>query len=143
MITSTISTKQWHVLLLYIVFFLHGYFVVDCFTEKELGKGYFPTKIESFEQRLHQGKPLTRGHIHKRLHGIHQESDILEAEDPDKWNRTTLVSYQQFSDALQCADHEPDFNEPNGAISLMQMSPPSMDTLYHVCVHAETRFCGR
>ena len=135
------SAKPWHVLLC-VLLHLHWCFV-DCFTEKELAKGYFPQQIEIFEQRRHKGKPLTRGHIHKRLLGVDQESDILESEDPDKSKRPAPVSYQRFSDALQCADNEPDFNEPNGAMSLMQMAPPSVDTLSHICVLAETRTCGR
>ena len=141
MATNSMSPNLWHLLFL----LLHlRCCLVGCFTEKELAKGYFPKHIEVFEQRLHQGKPLTRGHIHKRLLGVDQASDLMEAEDPDKWaKKPTLVSYEHFTNALQCAENEPDFNEPSGAMSLMQMSPPSMETLYHVCVIAETRTCGR
>jgi hypothetical protein len=57
-------------------------------------------------------------------------------------NRTSKIHRVSFADIAadyQCAPNEPDFDDQNGAISMMRMAPPTMKTVEWVCAYAETR----
>ena len=93
----------------------------------QLGKSYFPESIPIFKVRHdRKGHELTRGDVHHKLQN--------KVDDSNK-NST----YQHFAHALQCAVHEPDFNDINGAINLLRMVPPSIESLEYCCTYAETR----
>ena len=105
----------------------------------QLGKSYFPESIPIFKVRQdRKGHALIRGDIDHKLRTNVEESTNLDPFKPPPKSNT----YQHFANALQCAVHEPDFNDINGAIHLLRMVPPSIESLEYSCTYAETR-CNR
>ena len=106
----------------------------------QLGRGYFPESIPVFKVRKdRRGQEVTRGEVYQKLLTNEYESN-LDPFQPPKWLQTPKSSsYQHFANALQCAVHEPDFNNINGAIDLLRMVPPSIESLEYSCTYAETR----
>ena len=99
----------------------------------QLGRGYFPESVPIFKVRHdRKGHEVTRGDVYHKLRS--EESSTHDLFQPSK-----ISTYQQFTNALQCPVHEPDFNDINGAINLLRMVPPSIESLELVCTYAETR----
>lgn len=98
----------------------------------------FPLVVPHYEVRrdINTNSIVQRGRVGRAtLHGALWDHSVHR----NRASRVDRVSYFDLTTDYQCAVNEPDFDDQNGAISIMRMAPPTMRTVEWVSAYAETR----
>jgi len=100
-------------------------------------KHLYPTFIPEYEVRkdLHTNETVSRG----RLHLINYSQKNGRFPRTDEEQRKKMVSFTDFQRHLQCASPEAELDGTRGGWSLLQMAPPTKQSLEQICAWTESK----